>query len=76
MLLIYMDSCISINKKTININRENVNGQIISKVGDEDYKKWEDPKMENLSKACQKKKKKMKSFIEFHTSICRVYFRD
>ena len=53
-----MDSCISINKKTININRENVNGQIISKVGDEDYKKWEDPKMENLSKACQKKKKK------------------
>ena len=39
MLLIYMDSCISTNKKTIDINRENTNGEIISKVGDERFKK-------------------------------------
>ena len=52
-------------------------GKLSVKWGMKDLKKWEDPKMENLSKACQKKKKKkMKSFIEFHNSICRVYFRD
>ena len=39
-------------------------GKLSVKWGMKDLKKWEDPKMENLSKACQKKKKKKKE--EFH----------
>ena len=37
-------------------------GKLSVKWGMKDLKKWEDPKLENLSKACQKKIKKNEEF--------------